>query len=105
MGDTGGLHVGNCASNITSISTARRGYTDRTEAAIETLVGTVTVRIPLGIDAATLRWYCAPENYYGPNPDDASHVLRSAPLRSAHLRFLNRVSMMLLICASLSLGE
>ena len=55
MGDTGGLHVGNCASNITSISTARRGYTDRTEAAIETLVGTVTVRIPLGIDAATLQ--------------------------------------------------
>ena len=32
MRETGGLHVGNSALNITSMSTARAGYTDRTEA-------------------------------------------------------------------------
>jgi hypothetical protein len=32
MRETGGLHVGNSALNITSKSTARPGYSDRTEA-------------------------------------------------------------------------
>ena len=104
MRETGGLHVGNSALNITSMSTARAGYTDRTEAGDRKWH-----RDGSGFHSGAMprhcRWYCAPENYYGPNPDDASHVLRSAPLRSARLRFLNRVSVMPLICASLSLGE
>jgi hypothetical protein len=38
------------------ISTARHGYTDRTEADdAKPVVGTVTVRIPLGIDGGTLQ--------------------------------------------------
>ena len=94
------------ASNITSISIARRGYTDRIEASDRNRgwhrdsLDFTRDRCRDIADGIARR-----ENYYGPNPDDASHVLRSALLRSAHRCFLNRVLMMPLICASLSLGE